>query len=60
MAKIEVTLELAELLERLAGYAAYIEESACGRWSYLDDIYVADESKALTLAKQIRGLIERE
>ena len=53
MAKIEVTLELAELLERLAGYAAYIEESACGRWSYLDDIYVADERSVFVNCTQI-------
>ena len=57
MAKIEVTLELAELLERLAGYAAWVEQTACGRWSSLDEQYIADEEAARNLAKHIRELL---
>lgn len=52
-----LTEDTAKLLDRLAGYAAWMEQSACGRWSCLDDAYVADEAAALAFAGQIRKLL---
>lgn len=57
MAKIEVTLELAELLKRLASYAEMASNCAYGYWNSADEIYEKDEEAAYTLADHIKELL---
>lgn len=52
-----LTEETAELLDRLSGYANYMEATTRSYWSYLDDQYIADENAAHALSIKIRELL---